>query len=208
MFGKLLPKDISFYEFFDQIAVLSSETSKQFLSLASGTENIKNKVLRIKELEHEADTLTHRCVKALHQTFITPIDRNDIMNLIKSMDDIIDCIDGAAARIQLYEITEMRIEAKELADVLVRASSELEQTLKFMRNMKNASAISEKCIQIHLLENEADGIHRNALSRLFKEDISPIMVIKWKEILEFLEKATDCCEDVANIIEGIMIEAT
>lgn len=208
MFKRILPKNISFYDYFDQIAVIAQDTSKLFLSLTSDPENLRSKVLRIKELEHEADAITHQCVRALHQTFITPIDRLDILNVIKKLDDIIDLTDGAAARIQLYEITEMRPEAKELADVLFRAVTELKKTVGFMRDMKNAQLISESCIQLHLFENEADVIHRNAVSRLFKDDINPVEVIKWKEIFEFVERATDCCEDVANIIEGIMIEAT
>jgi uncharacterized protein len=208
MFKNLLPKNVSFYDFFDQVAVIALETSRLFLSLTSETDNFRSKVLRIKELEHEADAVTHQCVRALHQTFITPIDRFDILNVIKNMDDIIDLTDGAAARMQLYEITEIRPEVRDLADVLFRATLELQKTIKFMRDMKNAQLISDSCIQLHLFENEADVIHRNAVSRLFKDDISPVMVIKWKEIFEFVERATDCCEDVANIIEGIMIEAT
>ncbi len=208
MFRRLLPKNLDFYDFFDQIAQIASETCRQFLALTQETTHFTTHILRIKELEHEADAVTHQCIRALHQTFITPVDRTDIHHLIKQLDDVIDSIDGAAARIGLYEITEIRPEAAKMADVLVRAGTELEEILKLMRNMKNAQEISKRCIQLHLFENEADVIHRNAVVRLFKDATSPIEVIKWKEILEFLEKATDRCEDVANIIEGIVIEAT
>jgi uncharacterized protein Yka (UPF0111/DUF47 family) len=122
------------------------------------------------------------------------------------MDDIMDYVEAASERLALYEITVMTPESRDLADVLVRAVEELAQALKGLRDMKNADAIFKKCIDINRLENEADSILRRAVARLFKEEKDPITVIKWKEIYENLENATDRCEDVANIIEGVVLE--
>ena len=150
--------------------------------------------------------ITHHCVEALHKTFITPIERDDIYRLITKMDDIMDFVEAASERIALYEIKDMTPEVKDLADVLVRAAEEVAHACSLLRNMKNAEAIIKDCIDINRLENEADAILRNAVARLFKEEKDPITIIKWKEVYEHLENATDRCEDVANIIEGVVLE--
>jgi predicted phosphate transport protein (TIGR00153 family) len=149
--------------------------------------------------------ITHHCVEALHKTFITPIERGDIHNLITRMDDVMDYVEAAAERVALYELDEMTEEIKQMADVLVRSALEVEQALRGLRDMKDAGAVLKKCIDINRLENEADAILRSAVARLFKEK-DPISVIKWKEVYENIENATDRCEDVANIIEGVVLE--
>jgi len=206
MFGRLLPKETSFFEFFERHAALTVEGAKEFLSLVSTGANIGAKAKRIKEIEHETDVITHHCVEALHKTFITPIERDDIYRLITKMDDIMDFVEAASERIALYEIKDMTPEVKDLADVLVRAAEEVAHACSLLRNMKNAEAIIKDCIDINRLENEADAILRNAVARLFKEEKDPITIIKWKEVYEHLENATDRCEDVANIIEGVVLE--
>ncbi|MBI4511916.1 MAG: DUF47 domain-containing protein [Deltaproteobacteria bacterium] len=206
MFGKLLPRETSFFDFFERHAALTVEGAKEFLSLASTGANVGPKSKRIKEIEHETDVITHHCVEALHKTFITPIERDDIHRLITRMDDIMDFIEAAAERIALYEIREMTPEVRDLADVLVRSTEEVEEALKGLRDMAHADMVVKKCIDINRLENEADAILRNAVARLFKEERDPITIIKWKEIYEHLENATDRCEDVANIIEGVVLE--
>jgi len=206
MFGKLLPRETSFFDFFEKHAALTVEGAKEFQALVTTEVNITAKAKRIKEIEHETDVITHHCVEALHKTFITPIERGDIHSLITKMDDIMDYVEAASERIALYEIKSMTPEVKELADVLVRASVEVQTALSGLRDMKNATAVMQKCIDINRLENEADGILRLAVARLFKEEKDPITVIKWKEIYELLETATDRCEDVANIIEGVILE--
>lgn len=209
MFRRLLPKEVSFFDYFERHAVLTIDACKAFLMLASGEAENVAQAARIKEIEHQADTLTHHCIEELNKTFITPIDRVDINYLIKGLDDIVDSVDAATSRIALYELIEMREEARLLADVLVKAALEIEQALKNLRNHSNSWAVKERLIAIHQLENEGDAILRTALTRLFREEASnPILVIKWKEIFERLEKATDRCEEVANIIEKIMIEAS
>ncbi|MCL5270793.1 MAG: DUF47 family protein [bacterium] len=208
MLGRFLPKEMGFFDFFEKIAALTIEACNELLSLATDSQNIAGRVARIKELEHQADDVTHECIEALHKTFITPIDRTDIHSLIKRMDDIIDSVDAATSRIVLYEITQMRSESRSLAEVLVKASREIEQAVHNLRNMKHPEKVKENCIAIYQLENEGDAILRSALVRLFKEEKDAVLVIKWKEIYERLEKATDRCEQVANIISGVVIEAS
>lgn len=208
MFRRILPREVCFFDYFEQIGVMIIDVCEAFRSLAQGTVSATEQAARIKEIEHEADDLTHRCLDEINKTFITPIDRTDIHALIKRLDDIIDSVDACTARLMLYEITEMRPEAVQLADILVRAARELDVALKGLRNLKNAPVIEEKLISIHQIENDGDTILRAALMRLFKEERDAITVIKWKEIFERLERATDRCEDVANIIEKIVIEAS
>jgi uncharacterized protein len=207
MFGRLLPRETSFFDFFEQHAALTVDGTKEFVSMVAGNANIDAKARRIKEIEHETDVITHRCVEALHRTFITPIERDDIHRLITRMDDVMDFVEAASERIALYEIKEMTEEVRDLADVLARAAIELHEACKLLRNLKDPSLILKKCVDINRLENEGDAILRRAVARLFKEFASdPIYVIKWKEIYENLENATDRCEDVANIIEGVVLE--
>ena len=150
--------------------------------------------------------ITHRCVEALHKTFITPIDRDSIHRLITRMDDVMDFVEAAAERIELYELTVMTSDVRDLADVLHRAALQVEQAVRGLRDLKDPQATLKLCIDINRLENEADAILRRSVARLFKEEKDPITVIKWKEIYENLEDATDRCEDVANIIEGVVLE--
>ncbi len=158
-------------------------------------------------MEHQTDEITHRCIEALHKTFITPIERTDIQHLIKRLDDIIDCIDGAASRIAMYDLDFVRPEAVEMAHVLLQATREIELALKALRDKKNVDFIRQQCIKIYDLENKGDEIQRKAILRLFKEG-EPILIIKWKEIFERLEMAVDRCEDVGNIIEGVVIASS
>lgn len=208
MFRRLLPREIGFFDYFDQHITLTIQGCRELQVMTSEERNILAQAARIKQIEHESDVVTHRCIEALHKTFITPMDRQDIHRLIKRLDDIIDSVDSAASRIVLYEIDHIRAEAKELAKILAQATSEVQQALKNLRNIKNAKAIDERCIAVYQLENDADVILRSALVKLFKEVENPVLVIKWKEIFEHLEKAMDRCEDVANIIQGIVIEAS
>jgi predicted phosphate transport protein (TIGR00153 family) len=206
MFGRLLPRETSFFDFFERHAALTLQGAREFQSLVTTGANVVAKAKRIKEIEHETDVITHHCVEALHKTFITPIERDDIHRLITRMDDIMDFVEAAAERIVLYEIKEMTPEVCDLADVLVRATAEVEQALKGLRDPKKADMVVKICIDINRLENEGDSILRSAVARLFKEEKDPITVIKWKEVYENLESATDRCEDVANIIEGVVLE--
>lgn len=204
---RLLPRESKFFELFEQHAALTVDGCKEFLSMVATGANIPAKAKRIKEIEEATDRITHQCVEALHMTFITPIERDDIHRLITRMDDVMDFVEAASERIALYELTEMPTEVRDLADVLLRACGEIAQAVSGLRDMKNAHEVLKNCVDVNRLENEADAILRGAVARLFKEHKDdPIHVIKWKEIYETLETATDRCEDVANIIEGVVLE--
>jgi len=207
MLKSFLPKEYSFFEYFEKHAKLTTEVCQQLQALTTTGQDISDRVAQIHDLEHQADDVTHECIDALHRTFITPIERTDILQLIKQLDDILDSIDAATSRIELYGIVQMRSEALELANVLVQCMAEITGGLIGLRNMKNSQKINEHCIAIHDLESKGDAILRSALIRLFQED-QPILIIKWKEIFERLEKAVDRCENVANIIEGVVISSS
>jgi predicted phosphate transport protein (TIGR00153 family) len=206
MFHRLLPKETSFFDYFEQHAELTVTGAEEFTSLVSSNANIDAKARRIKEIEHETDVITHRCVEALHKTLITPIDADQIHRLISRMDDVMDFIEAASERIALYRLREMTPEIRDMADVLERAARAVLAACKLLRNLKEPATILKKCVDINRLENEADAILRRAVARLFDEETNPVTIIKWKEIYENLESATDCCEDVANIIEGVVLE--
>jgi predicted phosphate transport protein (TIGR00153 family) len=206
MFGRFLPRETSFFDFFEQHAALTVEGTKDFLDLTTTAANIPAKCRRISDIEHDTDTITHRCVEALHKTFITPIDRDAIHRLITRMDDIMDYVEAAAERIALYELTVMTPEARDLADVLHRSALQVEAAVRGLRRLDDPQATLKLCIDINRLENEADAILRRSVAKLFKEEKDPIAIIKWKEIYENLESATDRCEDVANVIEGVVLE--
>ena len=206
MFGRFLPRETSFFDFFEQHAALTIDGTKEFLSLVTTGANIPAKCRRISDIEHETDTITHRCVEALHKTFITPIDRDSIHRLITKMDDIMDFVEAAAERIELYELTVMTGDVRDLADAVYRSAIQVEQAVRGLRDLKDPNGTLKLCIEINRLENEADAILRRSVARLFKEEKDPIVVIKWKEVYENLENASDRCEDVANIIEGVILE--
>ena len=206
MFGRFLPRETSFFDFFEQHAALTIDGTKEFLSLVTTGANIPAKCRRISDIEHETDTITHRCVEALHKTFITPIDRDSIHRLITKMDDIMDFVEAAAERIELYELTVMTGDVRDLADAVYRSAIQVEQAVRGLRDLKDPNGTLKLCIEINRLENEADAILRRSVARLFKEEKDTIVVIKWKEVYENLENATDRCEDVANIIEGVILE--
>ncbi|PKO17370.1 DUF47 domain-containing protein [candidate division BRC1 bacterium HGW-BRC1-1] len=209
MFKRILPQSTCFYDFFDDHIEHTILACEALLELSQQGSDRPVLIRRIKDLEHATDDITHNCIEALHKTFITPLDRSDIHRLIKRMDDIVDLVDSGVGRIGLYELVEMRSEVEEMATLLVRSTREIRAALKEMRVAVNSPKIQERCIAIYQCENEADTILRNALIRLFKDaKDDPVLIIKWKEIYETFESATDRCEDVANILQGVMIEAS
>ena len=203
---RLLPHDASFFAHFEHQGKKTVEGCRAFLEMVEQPGNMEARAERVKQIEHECDEITHAVVEALHKTFITPIDRNDIYRLITKMDDIMDYVEAAADRLALYDIPTMTKEAGELARCLVDSAEHVLGAVSSIRDLGKPNGILQHCIEINRLENVADGILRSALARLFREERDPIAVIKWKEIYETLESATDRCEDVANIIEGVVLE--
>jgi predicted phosphate transport protein (TIGR00153 family) len=206
MLRRLLPREEDFFGLFEQHAALTVEGAREMQRLLGGGQNARVLAARIKEIEHETDVITHACVEKLHKTFITPFDRDDIHTLITRMDDVMDYIESAAAAVMLYELVEMTAPAQELAQVLVRSCEATAVAVRGLRTVKQADAILKACIEVNRLENEGDEILRNGIAGLFREAKDPLLVLKWKEVYEALETATDRCEDVANIIEGVVLE--
>ncbi|HEX7598658.1 MAG TPA: DUF47 family protein [Polyangia bacterium] len=203
---RLLPREESFFDDFEKHAAKTVEGCRAFLEMAEPGSDCAAVGARIMTIESECDHITHGVVARLHKTFITPIDRNDIFRLISKMDDVMDFVEAASQRLVLYDIHTPTPELAGLARTLLHGAERVLEALKGMRNLKNPELILEKCVEINRLENEADEQLRAAIAKLFKETTDPILVIKWKEIYELLETATDRCEDVANIIEGVVLE--
>lgn len=206
MLKNLLPREANFFQYFDKHAAVTAEASKEFQALAQDGGRAVVAVKRIKELEHEADELVRQCLERLHRTFITPLDRNDIHKLITALDDVMDLIDGTARKIHLYEIHSVPQNIRDTSAVLVRATELVAAVVGGLRKMGDGSDILKKCVEIKRCETDADAIHADAVARLFREEKDPIAIIKWREIFEGIETATDACEDVANIVEAIVLE--
>jgi len=203
---RFLPKDVSFFDHFEKQGKKTVEGCRALLAMVSAPGDVAAQAKAISDIEHECDLITHAVVAQLHTTFITPLDRNDIYRLITKMDDIMDFVEAAAERMALYDIHDMPKEAGDLARVLLSSSERVLEAVAGFRDLKRPELILEKCIEINRLENEADAQLRGALAKLFREEQNPITIMKWKEIYELLETATDRCEDVANIIEGVVLE--
>jgi hypothetical protein len=201
-----LPHDTSFFDLFEQQGKKTVEGCRALLEMVEHPLDLDSQAERVKQIEHECDEITHAVVEGLHKTFITPIDRNDIYTLITKMDDIMDLVEAAADRLSLYGIPTMTKEVSDLARCLVTSAEHVLGAVTGIRDLKKMNGIQEHCVEINRLENVADKILRSALAKLFREEKDPIAVIKWKEIYETLESATDRCEDVANVIEGVVLE--
>jgi len=206
MFKFLLPREEDFFKLFERHAALTVEGAKQFSVLVGGGQNIRALAARIKEIEHETDVITHTCVERLHTTFITPFDRDDIHRLISTMDDILDLIQDAAESVQLYDIQTMPPDASRLASLLEDCCQHVKEAVELLSSMENAPRALALAQKIDGLESDADAVMRAGISRLFREEQDVRQVIKHKNVYEFLESATDKCQDVANVIESVIVE--
>jgi uncharacterized protein len=209
MLRRLLPKETSFFEFFVNHSKVSIEAAKELNAIATNPSELEMRVKKINDLEHEADEIARGCIEALHSTFITPFDRADIHRLIRRLDDVTDSIDSAASRMLLYEMRDARPELKQFTLALIHATTHIETAVSKLPQLhKDAGEIQKACLRVYEAESEADDILRTALVRLFKEEKDALQVIKWKEVFERLERATDRCQEVANIVSGVVIEAS
>ena len=206
MLKRFMPRETNFFDYFERHAATTVRGCRELVDLTTAGTDFEARAARIKDIEHEADSITHDCVEALHKTFITPIDRDQIHMLISHMDDIMDYVETVSDLCVLYNVTGMTQDARDLAAVLLDATLHIEGAVKGLRDMKHAEKISAACIEVNRLENAGDELLRRAVARLFNEEKDPVAIIKWKELYENLEIATDRCEDVANIIEGIVLE--
>ena len=203
---KLMPKSDDFFDDFEKLAAATVEGTRLLKALLEDFTDVPRKVQAIKEVEHKGDDITHRAFSRLHQQFITPFDRTEIHRLLSRIDDVLDLTDAACERIGLYEIDTILPDARELAGVLVAAAETMQEAVRGLRDVKNPAQVLEACKQVNVCENQGDTLIRRAIADLFKGGHDPLFVMKWKEILDFIEDAIDRTEDVANVIEGVVLE--
>ena len=200
-----MPREPKFFDLFEKSVANVAKAAKELADFLEDYTNVPLKVARITELEHEGDAITHQIMEQLHRTFVTPLDREDIALLTERLDDVMDFIEDAANAMLLYRIEQPTTRAREMAAILVTMTSELVVAVPLLRNRSKMKEILGHCVEINRLENEADAILRHALAELF--DDTPIAdVIKWREIYEHLETAVDRGEDVANVLEGVVLK--
>ena len=203
MLSKLIPRDQHFFELFTDLARRVTAAARLLEKAMSEPHNLQQHVQAIKDLEHEADVITHTVIDRIHKVFVTPIDREDIHLLVQELDDVIDMIDGCARRAQMFQIREVRDSGRRLAEVLVRATEAIEWAVTSMKQSKIVEARSR---EIKKLEEEGDALYNQAVAELFSGTPDAIEVIKWKELYDTMERALDQCEDVANVLESISIK--
>ena len=205
---KLMPKTDTFFDYFEKQAALTVEGARLLKELFEDFTDVQRKVQEIKDVEHRADDVTHRAFELLYTQFITPFDRAEIHRLLSRIDDVLDLADAASERLWLYDVGAVVPEARELAGVLLAQTRKMQEAVRGLRNVKDSKTILDACMEINVLENQADTLLRQALAHLFKSGSDALRVIKWKEILDLIETATDRAEDVANVIEGVVLENT
>ena len=206
MFGRLMPTEGKFFDLFIQHGELCVKGGKELVSLMTNFDDLKHRVHAIETIEKQADKVTHSTLELLHKTFITPLDRDDIHKLITRMDDILDLMEDVGQTIWLYDIKQITPEAKRLAELCQTCCEKVLASVSLLHNMNNAREILSICAEIDRLESDADHVMRAAMSKLFREEPDVRNLIKLKAIYEILETVTDRCEDVANIVEGIIVE--
>jgi len=200
---RLIPREEKFFTDFQALADELRRGASLLEAMLAPEMPIWDKADEIKEVEHKCDVLTHEIIQRLNRTFVTPIDREDIHALARSLDDVMDAIDASATLVRLYRLDRVRFGARELAKIITACTQEIRPALEALEHNKG---LITHAVEINRLENEADRAHQQAVSRLFDDERDPIVVMKWKETLDFLEMATDRCEDVANVLESVMVK--
>jgi predicted phosphate transport protein (TIGR00153 family) len=201
----LIPKDVQFFDLFEKQAECSRKAAELLREMVNHFADARAKAFAIKELEHQGDQVTHQLVRRLNTTFVTPIDREDIYALAGRLDDVLDFIDAVAERLVIYRIKEPTSACRAMADVIVEIVAGMNRAVGALR--KPGQAFHEHAVEVNRLENRADNLLRESLAELFDQEPDPITVIKWKEIYETMEVVTDRCEDVVNVIEGIVLKS-
>jgi len=196
-----------FFDLFVKSAQNAHQTAKLLADLLDNYDDVANKVRQIKNLEHQGDDYTHRILESLAKTFITPLDREDIQRAASRLDGITDQIDTAANRMMLFKIVKPTEDAKAFAAVLVRATATLIDAFEKLRNLKKSDAVVNCCVEVRTQETEGDRIMQHAMAGLFEgPDLDPVEIIKWKDIYRMLEKAVNRCEDVADVLQTIVVK--
>ncbi|MFQ5657463.1 MAG: DUF47 domain-containing protein [Candidatus Methylomirabilales bacterium] len=200
---RFIPRDEKFFDLFEASALNIQQGAGALKAMTESDSDYAEWWKQVEEYEHQGDRLTHDLIRKLNQTFITPLDREDIYDLASGLDDVLDLIEAGATRMALYKIKQCTPEAKRLAALILQMTEEIVLAVQKLKDLKN---IFPHCVEINRLENLADEISRDAIAALFTEGHDPVEIIKWKEIYETLETATDRCEDVADILERIVLK--
>ena len=203
----LIPRDTEFYDLFDQETANLVVAAEKLVDLFNNYENVAAKARELKELEHKGDVITHQIIARVHRSFVTPIDREDITLLAHSLDDVMDFIEAAGRTANLYHIAQPKERARELARIVDKMTRKLNEVVPQLRNRDKFKWILTQCVEINTLENEADDVQHAALAELFETCSGDACeVIKWRELYGHLENATDRGEDVANVLEGVVLK--
>ena len=197
------PRNEQFFDLFNQMADELRAAAQLLEKMLSSSPPDEQLAKHIKDTEHRCDALTHDTIQRLNRTFVTPFDREDLYALAKSLDDVMDAMDHAASLVHLYKITNIRRGARELAHTVSLSCDRVHEALEALASRK---PVQPHAVEINRLENEADRTYQEAIEGLFESETDPIMIIKWKELYDVLEEVTDCCEDVANVIEGVVVK--
>ena len=202
-----IPREKKFFGLFEQSARNMVQAAQELKSMVDNWDNVGERLAVITELEHEGDTITHQIMAQLHRSFITPFDREDIALMAHSLDDVTDFIHAAADDMVIYKIGQPSQRARELADIIVQAAVEIEKAMPRLRQHgAELRQVLEYCVEINRLENMADTVYRSAMAELFDDTADLSQVIKWRDIYAHMESATDRCEDVANVLEGVALK--
>jgi uncharacterized protein len=202
----VMPKEGKFFRLFAESARNTVEVSQKFKELVYNWDNLIDRVAAISDLEHKGDNVTHEIITESRRTFLTPFDREDITSLAQSLDDVTDFIHSAADFILIYRVEQPTLRAKELADIIVTSTLEVQKGIALLTNQIDQTQILKHCVEINRMENEADIIYRTALVELFANTTDEKLLIKWREIYENMETVTDKCEDVANALEALALK--
>jgi len=206
MFRRFMPREGKFFDLFNQHAALIVEGSHELAAIMTNGDDLERRARNVESIEKRGDKITRGTIELLHQTFITPIDRDDIHHLISEMDNILDLIEDSAQLMYLYDVRVLPPDAKKLADICVECCEKVKNAVELLSSMKNADTIMAICQDIDRLESDADHVMRAAIGRLFRDEPDVKELIKLRTVYEHLETVTDRCEDVANIIQSIVIE--
>jgi predicted phosphate transport protein (TIGR00153 family) len=201
----LIPKEVRFFELFERLGELALQAGTLLHEVVSHIEDLPEKAKQLERVEHDADQVTHEIMAKLNSTFITPIDREDIHRLATALDDVIDFIEGATEHMVLFKIRQTTPAFRALAEVVMKQVQQIHQMLPRLKNLRHADILVH-CIEVNRLENEGDRIDREAVAELFDKREDPLEVMKWRDLYDILETATDKCEDVAVAIEGIFLK--
>ncbi|MEW6033877.1 MAG: DUF47 domain-containing protein [Chloroflexota bacterium] len=202
----LMPREKRFFDLFEQDSVNLVKAARALVDMVETWQDVEAKAKAITDLEHAGDAITHQIISLLHRTFVTPMDREDMTALVNALDDVLDFIQSAADFMLLYRVGKPTTKACELANIVLEASMVIERAMPLLRRPSALKDVLTHCVELNRLENKADNVYRAALGELFSNSTDYALIIKWREVYEHMETATDRCEDVANVLEGVALK--